>query len=67
VGTPGPGRLITILVVLWRVVAIGAVITYSIHQSRQDHVQPLSQGDAKQPPDSMLMPGRSIRAARLRA
>jgi hypothetical protein len=67
VGTPRLGPLITVLVVLWRVVAIGAVIIYSIHQSRQDHVQPLSQGDAKQPPGRMPMPGRSIRAARLRA
>ena len=44
-GTQRLRSLITVLVVLWRVVAIGAVIIYSIHQGRQDHVQPLGRGD----------------------
>ena len=44
-GTQRLRSLITVLVVLWRVVAIGAVIIYSIHQGSQGHVQHLGQGD----------------------
>ena len=37
--------VITGLVVLWRVIALGAVIIYGLHQGRQDDVQTVSRGD----------------------
>ncbi len=37
--------VITGLVVLWRVIALGAVIIYGLHQGRQDDVQAVSRGD----------------------
>ncbi len=39
------GPVITGLVVLWRVIALGAVMIYGIHQGRQDDVQAVSRGD----------------------
>ena len=43
------GPVITGLVVLWRVIALGAVIIYGIHQGRQDDVQAVSRGDESTP------------------
>ena len=39
------GRFIAALVALWGVVAIVAVISYGIHQSRRDHLKAVSRGN----------------------
>ncbi len=45
----GLAPVITGLVVLWRVIALGAVIIYGLHQGRQDDVQAVSRGDESTP------------------
>jgi hypothetical protein len=45
----GLAPVITGLIVLWRVIVLGAVIIYGLHQGRQDDVQAVSRGGESTP------------------